>query len=264
MTGDAKSARRRSAASAKPAPRPRDNLFETVAAPAPASFDFGPEVVRVFDDMVERSVPFYDAIQRLMAAMVLRCRAAGPICDLGCSTGATFIRLIEQARDPLDLVGVDSSPDMLAACRAKLAPLLGGHRLTLHEADLEDPAALPAGEWGAAILSLVTQFLRPPGRQRLLTAVAQRLRSGGCVVLLEKTVQRGAKLNEVFIDGYHEFKEAQGYNQTEIARKRQALENRLIPFRPEENLAMLREAGLAEAEIFFTWLNFQGYVALKA
>jgi hypothetical protein len=61
----------------------------------------------------------------------------------------------------------------------------------------------------------------------------------------------------------HDYKHARGYSRSEIARKREALENRLIPFRPEENLSMLREAGLAEAEIFFSWLNFQGYLAVK-
>ena len=263
MKKDAKSGRRRTSAAARARSSVRDNLFETQRAPGPASFMFGAEVVRVFDDMVTRSVPLYGALQQLMAAMVLRCRAPGPIHDLGCSTGATLMRLIEQAEGPLDLVGIDSSEDMLAECRRKLAPMLGDHRLTLHRADLEHPEALPVEASGAVILSLVAQFLRPLSRQRLIVSLAKRLRPGGCLVLLEKTVQQGATINAHFIEGYHRFKLANGYNQTEVARKREALENRLIPFRPDENLAMLREAGFAEAEIFFTWLNFQGYLALK-
>lgn len=86
---------------------------------------------------------------------------------------------------------------------------------------------------------------------------------GGCLLLIEKTVQAGPVANSTFIDCYHDYKLARGYSRTEIARKREALENRLIPSRPDENLAMLRAAGFAEVEIFFTWLNFQGYRALK-
>jgi tRNA (cmo5U34)-methyltransferase len=242
----------------------RDNLFSIPDAPAAGSFEFGRSVVRVFDDMVSRSVPLYEVIQELMAIILLRCRAPGPICDLGCSTGATLSALIGQATEPLDLIGIDQSPDMLDACRSKLAPLLGSHRLTLCCASLE---ALPdgiGGEWGAVVLSLVAQFLRPLARQKLLADAARRLRPGGCLVLLEKTVQRSLAINKTFIDCYHDYKSARGYSMTEIARKREALENRLIPFRPEENVAMLREAGFAEAEIFFTWLNFQGYLAVKA
>jgi tRNA (cmo5U34)-methyltransferase len=243
---------------------PRDNLFSTAAAPVAGSFEFGPSVVRVFDDMISRSVPLYDAIQRLMALVVLRCRAPGPICDLGCSTGTTFAALIKHATEPLDLVGIDQSPEMLDACRKKLTPMLASHRLTLHRADLEGLPHSIGGDWGAVVLSLVAQFLRPLSRQKCLADAARRLRPGGCLVLVEKTVQGSATINKIFIDCYHEYKEAKGYSRTEIARKREALENRLIPFRPEENLAMLREAGFAEAEIFFTWLNFQGYVAVKA
>lgn len=264
MKKDGKTSRRRAAVAARARPAARDNLFETAGAPGPASFMFGAEVVRVFDDMVTRSVPLYAALQQLMATMVLQCRAPGPIHDLGCSTGATLMQLIAQADGPLDLVGIDSSEDMLAECRRKLVPVLGQHRLTLHRADLEDADRLPVEASGAVVLSLVAQFLRPLSRQRLIAAVARRLRPGGCLVLLEKTVQKGATINAQFIEGYHRFKLDNGYNRVEVARKREALENRLIPFRPDENLAMLREAGFAEAEIFFTWLNFQGYLALKA
>jgi tRNA (cmo5U34)-methyltransferase len=242
----------------------RDTLFDAPNAPPGASFDFGREVVRVFDDMVSRSVPMYEAVQGLSAALVLRCRAEGAILDLGCSTGTTFQALIERSDTPLDLVGVDLSEDMLDACRRKITPLLGHHRLTLHRGDLEDGGPPPGGDYGAVILSLVLQFLRPRSRERLLAACVRRLRPGGCLVLVEKTVHASPVVNKIFIDCYHDYKHARGYSRTEIARKREALENRLIPFRPEENLSMLREAGFAEAEIFFSWLNFQGYVALKS
>lgn len=241
----------------------RDTLFATDAAPGPASFDFGPAVVRVFDDMVSRSVPLYDALQRLTATLVLRLKAPGAIYDLGCSTGATFLALIEQAAAPLTLVGFDKSPDMIEACRRKLAPRLGDHRLTLHRADLEDEASLAIEDCGAVVLSLVAQFLRPASRRRLLHALGERLNPGGCLVLVEKTVQASPAIDAAFIETYHGFKAAQGYSRLEIARKREALENRLVPLRPDENIAMLRDAGFADVEIFFTWLNFQGYLALK-
>jgi hypothetical protein len=70
-----------------------------ISSPA-ASFEFGRDVIRGFDDMVSRSVPLYETIQQLIAALVLRCRAVGPIYDLGCSTGATFKAPIERAATP--------------------------------------------------------------------------------------------------------------------------------------------------------------------
>jgi tRNA (cmo5U34)-methyltransferase len=49
----------------------------------------------------------------------------------------------------------------------------------------------------------------------------------------------------------------------EIAQKREALENVLIPYRPEENRELLRATGFKYVEEFFRWYNFAGLVAVK-
>ena len=50
---------------------------------------------------------------------------------------------------------------------------------------------------------------------------------------------------------------------TKIAQKREALENVLIPYRLDENVALMKEAGFHQPEIFFKWYNFSGLVAVK-
>ena len=65
----------------------------------------------------------------------------------------------------------------------------------------------------------------------------------GCLLLIEKLVAQESLLNRLYIQHYYEFKEANGYSELEIARKREALENVLIPYRLEENELMLRRAG---------------------
>jgi tRNA (cmo5U34)-methyltransferase len=67
----------------------------------------------------------------------------------------------------------------------------------------------------------------------------------------------------LFIDLYHDYKAAQGYSHLEIAQKREALENVLVPYRAAENVEMLRRSGFAEVETFFRWFNFAGFVAKK-
>jgi tRNA (cmo5U34)-methyltransferase len=49
----------------------------------------------------------------------------------------------------------------------------------------------------------------------------------------------------------------------EIAQKREALENVLIPYRIEENIDLLRNAGFRSVESFFRWYNFCGILATK-
>ena len=88
------------------------------------SFEFNREVAEVFDDMVSRSVPFYDEIHRIILDLVDRSYNGGPIYDLGCSTGTT-ISIIDQhlkkkGRKSPDYIGIDNSSPMLEKCAQKL------------------------------------------------------------------------------------------------------------------------------------------------
>lgn len=58
-------------------------------------------------------------------------------------------------------------------------------------------------------------------------------------------------------------KRANGYSDTEIARKRETLENVLIPYRPEENIELLTRNGFHAADTFFRCYNFAAIVAVK-
>jgi tRNA (cmo5U34)-methyltransferase len=49
----------------------------------------------------------------------------------------------------------------------------------------------------------------------------------------------------------------------EIAQKREALENVLVPYTLSEDIQLLKNAGFHSCETFFKWHNFAGFVALK-
>ncbi|EMF2926789.1 carboxy-S-adenosyl-L-methionine synthase CmoA, partial [Campylobacter coli] len=55
----------------------------------------------------------------------------------------------------------------------------------------------------------------------------------------------------------------QGYSKIEIAAKREALENVLIPYSEKENLDMLKNAGFEKIESVFKWVNFETFIAFK-
>jgi tRNA (cmo5U34)-methyltransferase len=65
------------------------------------------------------------------------------------------------------------------------------------------------------------------------------------------------------IDIYYGYKRRQGYSDYEIAAKREALENVLIPFTIEENLRLCREAGFSQVDTLFQWANFVTFRAKK-
>jgi tRNA (cmo5U34)-methyltransferase len=160
----------------------------------------------------------------------------------------------------LRFVGLDSSPAMLAIARLKAEFYAKDYAVSFQKADI---TKINMEGTGAFILNYTLQFIRPVLRPSLITQLYDNLRPGGLLILSEKTILEDKRLNRTFIDIHHDFKRAQGYSDLEIARKREALENILIPFTLEENMEMLAGAGFKPITTFLQWFNFSSFVALK-
>lgn len=247
--------------SATPPEKLRDEVFNSEIQ-KPSDFRFEAKVVRVFDDMVNRSVPFYEEIQRMTAELAASHAQPGTLVyDLGCSTGNTLINMDACVEESIGFVGIDDSPEMLARCREKLE-LTGAKRpYDLQLADLSTPIALKNAS--VVVLCLTLQFVRPLYREKLLRRIAENLVPGGVLILVEKILAEEASFNRDFIDYYYDMKRRHQYSEMEIAQKREALENVLIPYKLSENLLLLKEAGFGHSEIFFKWYNFAGIIAQK-
>src|SRR3989338_4964138 len=85
-------------------------------------FQFNHQVAEVFDDMADRSVPFYAEIQKAVVELVANFGQAGTrIYDLGCATGNTLISLAKVIDDEtISFVGIDNSRFMLEKAKSKL------------------------------------------------------------------------------------------------------------------------------------------------
>lgn len=98
----------------------RDEVFNRQQDKA-ADFRFGSKVAGVFDDMVNRSVPFYDEIQRMVSELAAEHSKAGTrVYDLGCSIGTTMLFVDQTVAPDIGFVGIDDSRAMLDKCRQKL------------------------------------------------------------------------------------------------------------------------------------------------
>ncbi len=256
----------------KPAPpRPPDDRAmgvrdEIFAAPAKriADFDFGGKTAAVFDDMVGRSVPFYDEIQRMIGELVSDFAAENTaIYDLGCSTGTTFLQIAQTVpRDRnVRYVGIDSSPEMLEIARRKLSESRFGRPFDLQCADLN--AGVQIDDASVVLMVLTLQFIRPLYRQRLIRSIYDGMTENGALILVEKVLGENSTFNRLFIEHYYEMKRENGYSELEIAQKREALENVLIPYRLEENKELLYEQGFKHVDVFFKWYNFCAIIATK-
>ena len=77
-------------------------------------FEFDEEVASVFDDMLNRSVPFYKEMQRLSINFACNfLEENDKVYDLGCSTASMLIELSKHCKNNLKLIGIDNSSAML-------------------------------------------------------------------------------------------------------------------------------------------------------
>ena len=241
-----------------------DRVFATDRQGAMADFSFNKEVTAVFDDMLDRSVPYYGEIQRMTAELAVDFAQPGTnVYDLGCSTANSFLnidRLMPPGND-VRFVGFDNSPEMLEKARRKLAAARFERPVTLEVADLNAGVETPNASVVMMVLTL--QFIRPLYRERLVQSVFRGLADNGCLIIVEKVLGEHSTFNRLFIKHYYEMKARNGYSEMEISNKREALENVLVPYRLEENKELLRFAGFRHVDVFFKWYNFCGMIAIK-
>lgn len=238
----------------------KDTLFNIDSVEE--DFVFNERVVEVFDDMLDRSIPFYKQVIDAQAQLLNGYLHSGDrVYDLGCSTGTSlleFCRLLQHKG--LQFFGIDNSAPMLDKARLKSELYLKQQSLTF---SLEDITTFNYPETGGIILNYTLQFIRPLQRESFLQRLFHNLRPGGILLISEKVINHDRRLNREYIETYHRFKKARGYSELEIAKKREALENVLIPFTIEENKTMLKNSGFVSIETYFQWFNFASFIAVK-
>lgn len=239
----------------------KDEVFTTNKSGA-KDFKFNSQVVSVFDDMVTRSVPFYIETQRMMTELARDIvPEGGVVYDLGCSTGTTFMNLDRVLPESVKFVGIDNSQAMLDKCATNLKEAGVTREIELRYGDLDK--GVDMSDASLVVLCLTLQFVRPLYRERLVKSIHDQMKDNGAVFLVEKVLGESSMFNRLFIDYYYDFKRRNDYSDMEIAQKREALENVLIPYKLDENRELLKEVGFRYVDVFFKWYNFTGVVAVK-
>lgn len=241
--------------------RTRDQIFAEKKKSL-SDFDFGETTAKVFDDMLDRSIPLYGELQRQISELCAEfAQPETNIYDLGCSTGITMESIRHSVSDRVKIIGVDYSSAMLDKARERFKEQPEGAPVELIEADLNSPIEIKNAS--VVVLNLTLQFIRPLYRDSLVKAVYEGLNDKGCLILVEKVLGNHSLINRTFIKLYYDMKKRNGYSETEIAQKREALENILIPYRLDENMELLKRCGFAYSDVFYKWYNFSGVLAVK-
>jgi tRNA (cmo5U34)-methyltransferase len=227
--------------------------------PIKKQFEFDEDVAAVFDDMLQRSIPFYSESQKITEFFALKKLLDGGLMyDLGCSTATLLINIRKKLDSDAILIGLDNSQAMLDRAKKKCEAF--GANVEVKNEDILKYEYKMADVF---VSNYTLQFVRPLVREELVKKVASSLNKEGIFIFSEKVISHESKLNKDLIECYYDFKKTQGYSEYEIGQKREALENILVPYSEDENIKMALNSGFSHCEVIFRWANFATFIAIK-
>ncbi|HEY4414391.1 MAG TPA: class I SAM-dependent methyltransferase [Verrucomicrobiae bacterium] len=209
--------------------------------------------INSYKDKPPRQVPGFASLHR-MASMLLAERTPpdGRVLVLGAGGGLELEALAE-AHAGWSFDGVDPSAEMLQLA----AETVAAHRarMRLHEGYIE---AAPAGPFDAALCLLTFHFIPRDQRLPTLKQIRQRLKPGAPFVVAHISFPQTEPERSLWIARHVAYG---GTDPANAESAQQAISTRLTILAPEEEEAMMREAGFSQVGLFYAGLSFKGWVA---
>ena len=181
------------------------------------------------------------------------------IYDLGCSTGAVTLSIASNLKsESVKIFSIDNSKEMIEQCSKNLSGT---------EANIEyicdDIENIQFENASLIALNLTLQFIDPKYRSDLIKRIFRSLLPGGALIISEKIIHENESINKSLIGLHESFKRENGYSETEIAQKRKAIEDVLIPESIEQHLKRLSDAGFKKPLVQMQCINFASFLAVK-
>ncbi len=241
--------------------RNRDTLYRSDDEPI-KPFEFNQRVAEVFPDMIERSVPGYPLTIAMLSVIADEyVQENSNIYDLGCSLGAAGVAIQQGLKDKkCKIIAIDSSKAMIEACDKNLPQDNQRNKIIF---ELGDVLKTKIENASVVVMNFTLQFIPVAQRQLLIDKIYHGLLPGGVLVLSEKIVFDDNVENSVMNKLHHHMKELNGYEQLEIANKRDALEKVLIPETLEEHQRRISNAGFLQSFVWLKCFNFSSLIAIK-
>lgn len=228
------------------------------------SFTFNESVARVFEDMIQRSVPGYTGLLEQLGIVVQHfVQPHSVLYDLGCSLGAVTHILRQQVRaSGCRIIAIDNAPAMVAKCQAILENQPASPDLMPVSVQLGDLLTTSLEPCSVVVMNFTLQFIASSERLALLKRIRTQLLPGGALILSEKLSFTEAETQILLEQLHRSFKAANGYSALEIAQKRSALEHVLQPDTWEQHQKRLKTAGFTQIVPWFQCLNFASIIAV--
>ena len=215
-----------------------------------------PAAVARYAEGPPRFVPGYFDLHR-MSGVLLAERAPdnARVLVLGAG-GGLELRAFATAQPGWSFVGVDPAGAMLELAARTMGPLAS--RAQLHEGYIDDA---PEGPFDAAACLLTLHFLDTAERRRTLSEIHRRLKPGAPFVAAHSSFPQDESRGQ-WLSRYAAFAVASGADPEQVKGARAAIDAHLNMLSPEQDEAVLREAGFSDISLFyaaFTWRGWVGY-----
>lgn len=160
----------------------------------------------LYDAISEKNYMFHREIYAQVGALLQQRHAQGAyhLLDLGCGN-ARFLAPCLQAAPPASYDGVDLSASALEEARGYLK---GIANTGLHHKDMLQAIENADTAFDIIFSGFAVHHLDAAGKQRLLTACAERLVPGGGLIMVD-VVREEAQTREQYLDGYLNFMRTQ-------------------------------------------------------
>ena len=224
-----------------------------------ASYFSDPEAVARYAEGPVRQVPgFLGLLQMAGILLAERTPDDAHVLVLGAG-GGLELKAFAETQPGWRFCGVDPSAEMLGLAKRTLGPLAS--RVDLHEGYID---GAPQGPFDAATCILTLHFIPEEERRHTLAEVHRRLKPGAPFVVAHHSFPQHGGEKARWLSRYAAFAAASGVPAANAENAISAIGERLPLLSPEQDEALLRDAGFADVTLFYAGFTFRGWVAYKA
>jgi tRNA (cmo5U34)-methyltransferase len=224
-------------------------------------FAFDEQVVKVFPDMISRSVPRYWEVNQQTALWAKKFYQKGSnIYDLGASLGAVSWEVAQQLLpESPSIIAIEQSSAMVEQFRRNLKE----NPMSNIEIWEQDVCQARLENASVIICNYTLQFVCPSLREKLLLRMYEALRPNGVLLLAEKIAMDSPEIEQEIQKLHQAWKQEQGYSLNEVQKKSRAIANVMPVDEISVHQERLRSIGFSSVTQWSQQYNFMALVAQK-
>lgn len=208
-----------------------------------------------YTDGPPRQVPGFAGLHRMTTLLLAeRMPGDGRVLVLGAG-GGLELKAFAEAQPGWSFDGVDPSADMLRLASETVAAY--AERIRLRQGYID---SAPEGPFDAATSLLTFHFIPREQRLETLRQIRRRLKPGAPLVLAHISFPQSEPERSMWIARHVAFGAPDGTDPAQLQSSREAIGTRLSILAPEDEEAMLREAGFSGVSLFYAGFSFRGWV----